>query len=118
VYPGWQQAHVLGGELLAIPRGAPNPRCAARLIDLLLSTRAQRALAEKLRWVPARVDAHDALPPELAAAVRAALARAVVRPPTTDWANLERGLTQAFEMLMGPEEPRPDALVAVVRGPG
>ena len=51
VYPGWQRAHVLGGEVLAVPRGAANAECAARLIDLLLTT-GPSGPCGRLRWIP------------------------------------------------------------------
>ncbi len=116
VYPGWQRTHILGGEILAIPRSAPHPERATRLIELLLSLRTQRALAAKLRWIPVRLDAHDALPKELSAAVRVALSRAAIRPTTPDWPDIEQALARSFEVLMGPGEPDHDVVLAMLQG--
>ncbi|MFQ5813496.1 MAG: extracellular solute-binding protein [Anaerolineae bacterium] len=86
VYSGWsgpeREVHVLGGDVLAIPKDAPHPDKAIKLIELLLSIDAQKTLS-RLRWLPVRVDAYDRMPSELVPHFRAvdeSLSLAVARP--------------------------------------
>jgi len=106
-YSGWQgpegAVHVLGGDVLAVPKGAPHPDKAVTLIELLLSRESQQALLSQLRWVPVRLDAYDASPPELAPyfqAVDEALSFAVLRPTEPQWAMVESVLDGAFGGLI------------------
>jgi hypothetical protein len=77
---GWQGRHVLGGDVLAIPKNNPRPRLAARLLELLIKKNIQRARAGRLRWIPVRDEVFDAFPRELLPAIRPALEDVVVRP--------------------------------------
>jgi hypothetical protein len=91
VYEGWQGRHVLGGDVLAIPKTARTPELAARLIELLLEVDIQRIIARRLCWIPVRDQAFDALPDALHAAIGRALRYAVVRPlkPGSRWKGKE-----------------------------
>lgn len=107
VYSGWKgpvrEVHVLGGDVLAIPKGAPRPQKAIELIEHLLSKETQQTLVSRLRWPPARLDAFDVMPPEVEPyfeAVKDALAFATARPTVPPWALVERGLDRAFGELI------------------
>ena len=106
-YPGWQgperEFHVLGGDLLAVPKGAPRAEKAVELIKLLLSKEVQRALVTHLRWPPVRLDAYGEMPSEIApyfASINEALARAEPRPPDPQWVLIEKCLDAAFQRLV------------------
>lgn len=55
-------ATVLGGGYLGIPRTAPHPELAARLLAFLTSRPVQYSLLRNLGWFPMRNDAWGALP--------------------------------------------------------
>jgi trehalose transport system substrate-binding protein len=108
VYPGWSgpagQVQVLGGDVLAIPRGAPNSDKAAKLIQLLMSSEVQQKLLERLRWPPVRYDAYNGLPPHVQQmfdnAVLPALRHAQLRPTNPQWTLAEKELDGAFDALV------------------
>ena len=111
VYPGWEgtegELHVLGGDLLAVPNGAPHPELAVKLIELLLSQEIQERLVAKLRWPPMRLDAYGTVEPEMKPyfeAVRDALAASEARPNVPQWAVVEGILFDAFQGLVINEE--------------
>jgi class 3 adenylate cyclase/ABC-type glycerol-3-phosphate transport system substrate-binding protein len=62
VYAGWRWAqnskpsHLLGGELLALPKRAPHKEIALKLLRFLTSKEAQADLVKKLSWPPMRLD--------------------------------------------------------------
>jgi len=106
-YSGWKgperEVHVLGGDFLAVPKGAPHPNQAAKLMELLLSKEIQQKLVSSLRWPPARLDAYDVIPPTLAPyfrAVNEALSLAVARPAAPQWTLLEKALDRTFAGLI------------------
>jgi trehalose transport system substrate-binding protein len=106
-YSGWSgpkdEVHVLGGDVLAVPKGAPHRDRAINLMELLLSKETQQELLSGLRWLPVRIDAYDALPPELASyfdAVREAMSRAEARPTEPQWTLAENCLDHAFGGLI------------------
>ena len=111
-YPGWwgpeTEVHVLGGDVLAIPKGAPNPNQAIKLIELLLSKETQQALLSRLRWLPVRFDSYYDIPSELAPyfdAVLDAVSFAVARPTAPQWTVAEKVLDSAFGGLIREGEP-------------
>jgi ABC-type glycerol-3-phosphate transport system substrate-binding protein len=62
VTPGWRgSVRVLGGDVLAIPKNAPHPERAIKLIEQVVAKETQCALAEMLFWVPVREDVHTEL---------------------------------------------------------
>jgi trehalose transport system substrate-binding protein len=106
-YSGWDgphgEVHVLGGDVLAVPRGAPHADKAIELIKLLLTKETQETLLSRLRWMPVRLDAYEAAPPELAQyfmAVQDAMSRAELRPTEPQWTLVEKGLDRAFGGLI------------------
>lgn len=106
-YSGWRgpngEVHVLGGDVLAIPKGAPHPDEAAKLLELLLSKEVQQKLFDRLRWLPVRSDAYADVSPELSPyfdAVLEAVSYAVTRPADPQWGMVECILDRAFEGLV------------------
>jgi len=106
-YRGWRgpqgEVHVLGGDVLAMPKGAPHPTKAVRLIELLLEKETQRKMLSRLRWLPVRFDAYDGVSPELAPyfkAVNESLSFAELRPNVPTWPMVERQLDLAFRELI------------------
>ncbi len=106
-YSGWEgpgrEFHVLGGDVLAVPKGAPHPEKAVKLIELLLSQETQEKLVDKLRWPPMRLDAYGEISPEMAPyfkAVRDGLSSAETRPNVPQWALVEDILADAFQGLV------------------
>jgi hypothetical protein len=56
-----RSARVLGGDVLAIPRGARHPERAVKLIEQLVAKKTQLALAKSMFWGPVRQDVYDDL---------------------------------------------------------
>ena len=67
VYAGWRwaqdakPAYLLGGEVLALPKHAPQKEVARKLLRFLMSKEAQAALVKQLSWPPMRLDVLGAL---------------------------------------------------------
>ena len=57
-----REAHVIGGEVLGIPKGAKNKKLALKLIEYLQSKEVQEKLAAKLGWPSIRTDAYTKVP--------------------------------------------------------
>jgi len=107
VYSGWKgpvdEVHVLGGQLLAVPNGAPHPEKAVELIKLLQTNKTQRAFLRDLFWLPVRLDALTDVPAELEphfAAVNKALSLSEARPTIPQWPLIEDCLDGAFQALI------------------
>jgi trehalose transport system substrate-binding protein len=106
-YSGWGgpegEVHVLGGDVLAVPKGAVHADTAIELIKLLVSKETQQALLSRLRWLPVRLDAYYGVSPEIAPyfeAVKDAMSRAEVRPTEPQWTLAENILDTAFQGLI------------------
>ncbi len=56
-------ATILGGGYLGVPRTAPHPKLAVKLIQFLTSAPVQRILVRKLGWFAVREDAWSAMSP-------------------------------------------------------
>ncbi len=114
-YQGWQgplrEAHVLGGEVIGIPRGARHPGPAVEFMRYLMSRPVQETLVTALGWPSFRTDAYGMLETwqrPYFAAIQEAVRSAVVRPHVTGWAEVDRALVGAFrEIVYGgqPVEP-------------
>jgi ABC-type glycerol-3-phosphate transport system substrate-binding protein len=107
VAPGWLEGgtQVLGGDMLAIPVGAPHPERAIQLIELLVAKPTQRALAEHLYWAPVREDVYAELSmqegrKEHFRVIREALLTAVMRPTTPEWGLIEEVLSEALQDVL------------------
>jgi trehalose transport system substrate-binding protein len=124
VYEGWsgpvRAAHVLGGDVLGIPRGVGGRRreAALALARFLMSREAQQVLVEQNAWPSIRDDAYGGVPAEQREtfdAIRRALADAVRRPDVVYWADVTEAMNEAVRrILVRLEPPRPvlDALHA------
>lgn len=106
-YPGWSgphgKAHVLGGDMLAVPTNVPNRERSVRFAEFLLSRNVQSALANELFWPPMRSDALKEVPPELAQywdAITEAMGTARARPTVSYWGDIEGYLNQAWNDIV------------------
>jgi iron(III) transport system substrate-binding protein len=108
VYPPHSHEDEPGNGTLLIPntvgrvRGGPNPEAAGRLIDFLLSERAERMLAESVSHnIPLRPGLADAYPDY-----------AVEDPLRVDYrraaAMREEAVAEAIRIITGPAEPKSD----------
>ncbi|MGE5851437.1 MAG: ABC transporter substrate-binding protein [Candidatus Methylomirabilota bacterium] len=106
-YSGWagpeREAHVIGGDVLGIPAGAPNRELALRLIRHLQSRGVQEILASRLGWPTIRADAAGAVEPWLrphVAAVQEAMRHGVFRANVPYWAEYERIASEAVDRIL------------------
>jgi len=116
-YSGWagpaREAHVIGGDVLGIPVGAPNRDLALRLIRHLQSREIQETLASRLGWPTIRGDAVGALEPWMrphVAAVQDAMRHGVFRENVPYWAEYERIASEAVERILWRKEAVDEAL--------
>jgi trehalose transport system substrate-binding protein len=117
VYEGWRgparAAHVVGGDVLGIPRGVTGPRRerAVRLAVFLMSRDAQERLAAGNAWPVIRADASGAVPPaqrETFEAIGRALSDGWYRPPVAYWPDASDAMNEAVRrILQGGEPVRP-----------
>lgn len=117
VYEGWRgpvrAAHVLGGDVLGIPRGLGGRRkeAALALSRFLMSREAQQVLVERNAWPSIRDDAYGGVPAEQREtfeAIQRALAGAVRRPDVVYWADVTDAMNEAVRrILVGGEPARP-----------
>ncbi|MBA7707077.1 hypothetical protein ES703_115942 [subsurface metagenome] len=103
VYPGWRgpqrEAHVLGGDVLAVPKGAPHKKKAIKLIELLLEKETQQKLLSRLWWPPARWDAYELASP-YSQCIQNALGSAALRETSPQWTLVEGVLDRAFREIV------------------
>ena len=117
VYEGWRgparAAHVIGGDVLGIPRGvSPEQRKAAvELAQFLMSKEAQETLAERNAWPSIRNDSYGTVPAaqkETFDAVQKALADGWYRPNVVYWSDVSEQLNAAIRRIVeGGESVRP-----------
>jgi trehalose transport system substrate-binding protein len=107
VYPGWAgpagPAHVLGGDVLAIPKVAERRKPALKLAEYLMSQPVQATLATQLFWPSMRVDAYHDVQPELRPywdAINNAMANATPRPAIACWHDVEKVLSKAWNSIV------------------
>ena len=124
VYPGWRgparAAHVIGGDVLGIPRGVDGRRreAALALARFLLSREAQRLLVERNAWPSVRADAYGAVPPALRPtfeAIQAALADGFFRPSVPHWPEVTEAMNEAVRRVVQHGEPARPVLEALAR---
>ena len=106
-YSGWagpvREAHVIGGDVLGIPVGAPHRDLALLLTRHLQSRGVQEILASRLGWPTIRADATAAVEPWLrphVAAVQEAMRHGVFRANVPYWAEYERIASEAVERIL------------------
>jgi trehalose transport system substrate-binding protein len=117
VYEGWRgparAAHVVGGDVLGIPRGVAGPRRerAVRLARFLMSRDAQERLVAGNAWPSIREDAYGRVPDgqrETFDAVRRALADGWHRPGVAYWPAVSDAMNEAVRrVVQGTESVRP-----------
>jgi trehalose transport system substrate-binding protein len=114
VYEGWRgpvrAAHVLGGDVLGIPRGigARRREGALALARFLMSREAQQVLVERNAWPSIRGDAYEGVPAEQREtfdAIQKALASAVRRPDVVYWADVTEAMNDAVRRILVRGEP-------------
>jgi trehalose transport system substrate-binding protein len=111
-YSGWAgpsgEFHVLGGEVIGIPKGTPRREMALQFARFLMSRPVQEALVQRLAWPPMRDDAFGAVAEwqqPYFAAVQAALAQTRARPNVVYWGEVERILSDAFRDVVTNRQP-------------
>lgn len=107
VYGGFagpvRHAHVIGGEVLGIPVGAPNRHLALAFIHCMQSREVQEKLVSNLGWPSIRTDAYGRVPdwmkPQFEA-VREALQDGVFRTNVPYWTEFNRLFNEAFVRIV------------------
>src|SRR5581483_704246 len=122
VYEGWRgpvrAAHVIGGDVLGIPRGVTGRRRegAVALARFLMGREAQQRLVERNAWPAIREDAYAAVPAALAetfAAIRRALADGFYRPAVPYWPDVTDAMNEAIRRCLERGEPVRPVLAAL-----
>jgi len=116
-YHGWKgpakESHVLGGEVLGIPVGAPNRAGAVQLAEVLMSKDTQTQLLTKLGWPPMRTDAFGSVPEwqgPYFQAVQDALKNVDARPNVPYWEDASRAMNDAFRDIVQQKQPAKETL--------
>lgn len=116
VYEGWRgparAAHVIGGDVLGIPKGVTGPEkeAAVELARFLMSKEAQQALAEENAWPSIRGDAYGEVAEdqrETFTAIQAALKDGWYRPNVVYWSDVSEQMNAGIRRILeGGENPR------------
>jgi trehalose transport system substrate-binding protein len=119
VYPGWsgpgRAVHVVGGDVLGIPRGVTgrSKDAALALARFLMSQEAQEYLVEHNAWPSVRDDAYNHVPREQGAtfaAIRVALKDGWFRPSVSYWPEVTQAMSEAVDRILLQYEPVGDVL--------
>jgi trehalose transport system substrate-binding protein len=114
VYAGWRgpvrAAHVIGGDVLGVPRGVTGARreAAVALARFLMSREAQEVLVERNTWPSIRADAYGRVGEaqrETFKAIQAALADGIQRPHVRYWADVGEAMNDAIRRILERGEP-------------
>jgi trehalose transport system substrate-binding protein len=114
VYEGWRgpvrAAHVVGGDVLGIPRGIAGRRRgdAVRLATFLMSRDAQERFVTGNAWPAIRADAYGGVPAdrrETFEAVRRALDDGWHRPGVAYWPDVSDAMNEAVRRILQRGEP-------------
>jgi trehalose transport system substrate-binding protein len=109
VYAGWKGpsrgAHVIGGEVLGIPKGVSGKEkdAAIALAQFLTSKEAQTILVAENSWPSVRDDALADVPAEQKStfdAIQAALADGWYRPNVVYWSDVEAAMDDAVSRIL------------------
>jgi trehalose transport system substrate-binding protein len=110
-YSGWagpvREAHVIGGDVLGIPVGAPHRQLALALIRHLQSQEVQALFANQLGWASVRSDVEASVEPWMrphVAAVGEALRHGIFRTNVSYWAAYERLVDEAVQRILWRQE--------------
>jgi trehalose transport system substrate-binding protein len=111
-YHGWRgpvrEVHVLGGEVIGIPKGARHGELALEMMRYLMSKPVQERLVSTLAWPSFRSDTYGTVEPwqePYFAAVQEALRRVQPRPQVSYWAQVDRAVTGAFREIVYENRP-------------
>jgi trehalose transport system substrate-binding protein len=122
VYEGWRgprrAAHVIGGDVLGIPKGVAGPRreAAVALAAFLMGREAQQILVERNGWPSVRADAYGTVPTEQRetfAAIQAALQDGWFRPNVPYWSDVSGAMNEAVRRILEHGEPPKPVLDAL-----
>jgi len=109
VYEGWKgparAAHVIGGEVLGIPKGVTGKQkdAAIALAQFLTSKDAQTVLVSQNSWPSVRSDALGEVPSEQTStfdAIQVALADGWYRPNVVYWSDVEAAMDDAVTRII------------------
>jgi trehalose transport system substrate-binding protein len=109
VYAGWagpvQPAHVIGGEVLGIPKGVSGKErdAAVALAQYLMSQEAQEVLVAENAWPSVREDALGQVPEEQAEtfnAIQEALQNGYYRPNVAYWSDVDEAINTAVQEVI------------------
>jgi trehalose transport system substrate-binding protein len=103
-----REAHVIGGDVLGIPKGSKNKDLAVKFIKYLQSRDVQRKLMEQLSWPSIRSDTYGVIKgwrQSYFKAVREALKFGVFRKNVPYWADFDRFMNEAFVKIVIKGEP-------------
>lgn len=116
VYEGWEGpergAHVIGGDVLGIPRGvsADEKEAALQLADFLMSQDAQERLASENAWPSIRDDAYGQVAEEQQGtfdAIQNALESGWYRPNVVYWSDVSEQMNTAIRrVIVNGEDPK------------
>ena len=114
VYEGWEGpergAHVIGGDVLGIPRGVSGEEkeAALGLAQFLMSKEAQETLAAENAWPSIRTDAYANVPEEQQStftAIQNALEDGWYRPNVVYWSDVSEQMNAAVRRIIVDGEP-------------
>ena len=94
-----REAHVVGGEVLGIPKGAPQKELAMKFIEYLQSREVQEKLVSELGWPSMRSDAYGTVPQWMQPhfqSVNEALEYGVFRKNVYYWNDYVKYVNEAF----------------------
>jgi trehalose transport system substrate-binding protein len=109
VYEGWtgpaRGAHVIGGEVLGIPKGVSGKEkeAAIALAQFLMSKEAQEILVAKNAWPSVRNDALSQVPEEQQQtfdAIQKALDEGWYRPNVIYWPDVDEAINEGIRRIM------------------
>ena len=111
-YNGWRgpvkESHVLGGEVIGIPKGAPNKALAIEFAKYLMSREVQEKLTIYNGWPSVRSDAYGQVAnwqKPYFEAINKVLAHAEARPNLLYYGAVEKALNEAFRECVIEGEP-------------
>jgi len=124
-YSGWRgpvrESHVLGGEVIGIPKGAPHKELAVEFMKFLMSKEIQEVLVARMGWPSMRSDAYgrvDEWQRPYFDAVLEAMENAQARPNVLYWEYVDEAINDAFQEIVmerKPVKPTLDKYAEVIR---
>lgn len=114
VFPGWRgptrSAHVIGGDVLGIPRGVSGKQrdVALALAEFLMSKEAQEVMVHRNAWPSIRADVYGTVPEvqrQTFTAIQAALEDGWFRPVVSYWPEVTAAMNEAVDRILLRHEP-------------